>query len=167
MSKLTILLYPDPRLHTVAQPVRNVNDEIRQLIKDMAETMYAAPGVGLAATQVDIHRRIIVIDTSPARDQLRAYINPEILEATGIADCDEGCLSLPGIYEKTQRAQHVRVRALGADGQSFEHEADGLEAVCIQHEMDHLEGKMFVERLSRLKQQRILAKIKKRQRDVA
>lgn len=167
MSKLTILLYPDSRLHTVAQPVSEVNDEIRRLIKDMGETMYAAPGVGLAATQVDVHKRVIVIDTTPARDGLRAFINPEILEATGIADCEEGCLSVPGIYEKTQRAQRVRVRALGADGLPFEHEADGLEAVCIQHEMDHLEGKVFVERLSRLKQQRILAKIKKRQRDMA
>jgi peptide deformylase len=167
VSKLTILLYPDKRLHTVAQPVHTVNDEIRQLIKDMGETMYAAPGVGLAATQVDVHKRVIVIDTSPAHDTLRAFINPEILEASGIADCDEGCLSLPGIYEKTQRAQQVRVRALGADGQPFEHEADGLEAVCIQHEMDHLDGKVFVERLSRLKQQRILARIKKRLRDGA
>ncbi len=165
MSKLTILLYPDKRLHTVATPVLRVNDEIRNLIKDMGDTMYGAPGVGLAATQVDVHQRIIVIDTSPARDNLRVFINPEILEANGVADCEEGCLSVPGIYEKTQRAQHVRVRALGADGAPFEHAADGLEAVCIQHEMDHLEGKVFVERLSRMKQQRILAKIKKRQRD--
>jgi peptide deformylase len=165
VSKLTILLYPDSRLHTVAQPVAQVNDEIRQLINDMAETMYAAPGVGLAATQVDVHLRIIVIDTAPTRDGLRAFINPELLEATGVADVDEGCLSVPGIYEKTQRAQHIRVRALGADGEPFEHTADGLEAVCIQHEMDHLEGKVFVEKLSRLKQQRILAKLKKRSRD--
>ncbi len=165
MSKLTILLYPDKRLHTVATPVLRVNDEIRNLIKDMGDTMYGAPGVGLAATQVDVHQRIIVIDTSPARDNLRVFINPEIVEANGVADCEEGCLSVPGIYEKTQRAQHVRVRALDATGATFEHEADGLEAVCIQHEMDHLEGKVFVERLSRMKQQRILAKLKKRQRD--
>ncbi len=165
MSKLTILLYPDSRLHTVAQPVAQVDDEIRKLINDMSETMYAAPGVGLAATQVDVHVRVIVIDASPTRDGLRAFINPEILEATGVADVDEGCLSVPGIYEKTQRAQHIRVRALGADGAPFEHTAEGLEAVCIQHEIDHLEGKVFVERLSRMKQQRILAKIKKRQRD--
>jgi peptide deformylase len=165
VSKLTILLYPDSRLHTVAQPVARVNDEIRQLINDMGETMYAAPGVGLAATQVDVHLRIIVIDTSPTRDGLRAFINPEILEATGVADVEEGCLSVPGIYEKTQRAQHIRVRAQGADGAQFEHTADGLEAVCIQHEMDHLDGKVFVERLSRMKQQRILTRLKKRQRD--
>jgi peptide deformylase len=167
VPKLTILLYPDSRLHTVARPVAQVNDEIRQLINDMSETMYAAPGVGLAATQVDVHLRIIVIDTSPTRDGLRAFINPEILEATGVADVDEGCLSVPGIYEKTQRAQHIRVRALGADGALFEHTAEGLEAVCIQHEIDHLEGKVFVERLSRMKQQRILAKLKKRQREGA
>lgn len=167
MAKLPILLYPDSRLHTVARPVVEVNDEIRKLIKDMGETMYAAPGVGLAATQVDVHLRIIVVDTSVTRDGLRAFINPEIVEATGNADLEEGCLSVPGIYEKTQRAQNIRVRALGADGQPFEHAAEGLEAVCIQHEMDHLEGKVFVERLSRLKQQRILSKIKKRQRENA
>ena len=166
MTKLTILLYPDIRLHTVAQPVSEVNDEIRQLIKDMSDTMYAAPGVGLAATQVDVHRRIIVIDTSATRDELHAFINPEMVEATGVADCEEGCLSVPGIYEKVKRAQHIRVRALDLDGAPFELEAEGLLAVCIQHEMDHLEGKVFVEKLSRMKQQRILAKLKKRQRDV-
>ena len=165
MTKLTILLYPDIRLHTVAQPVSEVNDEIRQLIKDMSDTMYAAPGVGLAATQVDVHRRIIVIDTSATRDELHAFINPEMVEATGVADCEEGCLSVPGIYEKVKRAQHIRVRALDLDGAPFELEAEGLLAVCIQHEMDHLEGKVFVEKLSRMKQQRILAKLKKRQRD--
>ena len=165
MAKLTILLYPDIRLHTVAQPVSEVNDEIRQLIKDMSDTMYAAPGVGLAATQVDVHRRIIVIDTSATRDELHAFINPEMVEATGVADCEEGCLSVPGIYEKVKRAQHIRVRALDLDGAPFELEAEGLLAVCIQHEMDHLEGKVFVEKLSRMKQQRILAKLKKRQRD--
>ena len=167
MSKLTILLYPDSRLHTVAQPIAQVNDEIRNLINDMGETMYAAPGVGLAATQVDVHLRLIIIDISPAHDQLRAFINPEILEASGIADCEEGCLSVPGIYEKTRRAQQIRVRALDAYGAPFEHAAQGLEAVCIQHEMDHLEGKVFVEKLSRMKQQRILAKLKKRERDAA
>lgn len=165
MSKLTILLYPDKRLHTVARPVAEVNNEIRQLIKDMGDTMYAAPGVGLAATQVDVHQRLIVIDASVTRDQLRAFINPEIVEAKGVADCEEGCLSVPGIYEKVKRAQHIRVRALDADGASFELQAEGLLAVCIQHEMDHLDGKVFVEKLSRMKQQRILAKLKKRQRD--
>ncbi len=133
----------------------------------MGETMYAAPGVGLAATQVDVHQRVIVIDTSPTRDQLRVFINPEIVLASGVSDCEEGCLSVPGVYEKIQRSQHIRVRALGRDGASFEYEADGMEAVCIQHEMDHLDGKVFVEKLSRLKRQRILAKIKKRQREEA
>ena len=165
MAKLPILLYPDKRLHTVAKPVAQVDDKIRQLIKDMGESMYAAPGVGLAATQVDVHLRIIVIDTSVTRDELRAFINPEIIEATGAADFEEGCLSVPGIYEKLKRAQNIRVRALGADGAPFELAAEGLQAVCIQHEMDHLEGKVFVEKLSRLKQQRILAKLKKRQQD--
>lgn len=167
MAKLPILLYPDERLHKVAAPVTLVNDEIRNLIKDMAETMYAAPGVGLAATQVDVHKRIIVIDTSVARDELRAFINPELIETSGEADVDEGCLSVPGIYEKLRRAQRIRVRALDADGAPFEHTAEGLQAVCIQHEMDHLDGKVFVEKLSRLKQQRILSKIRKRQRDAA
>lgn len=165
MAKLPILLYPDERLHTVAAPVALVNDDIRNLIKDMAETMYAAPGVGLAATQVDVHKRIIVIDTSVTRDELRAFINPELLEATGEANLDEGCLSVPGIYEKLRRAQHIRVRALDTAGVPFELSTEGLQAVCIQHEMDHLDGKVFVEKLSRLKRQRILAKLKKRQRD--
>ncbi len=165
MSILTILLYPDKRLNTVAQPVTAVTEEIHKLIKDMAETMYAAPGVGLAATQVNVHKRIIIIDTSPAHDQLRTFINPEIVVATGMADCEEGCLSVPGVYEKVQRAQHIRVRALGVDGMVFELEADGLEAVCIQHEMDHLDGKVFVEKLSRLKRQRILTRLKKRRSD--
>ena len=167
MAKRSILLYPDERLHTVAKPVAEVNDEIRQLIKDMAETMYAAPGVGLAATQVDAHVRIIVVDTSVTRDELRAFINPEIIESSGEATVDEGCLSVPGIYEKLNRAQNIRVRALGEDGKPFELAAEGLQAVCIQHEMDHLDGKVFVEKLSRLKQTRILSKIKKRQREPA
>ena len=165
MAKLPILLYPDPRLHTVAVKVTTVDDKIRQLINDMGETMYAAPGVGLAATQVDAHLRIIVIDNSPTRDQMRVFINPELLEFSGEADCEEGCLSVPGIYEKVTRAEHIKVRALDQNGAAFEMEADGLLAVCIQHEMDHLEGRVFVEKLSRLKQQRILAKIKKRQRE--
>ena len=167
MAKLSILLYPDPRLHTVATKVTQVDDKIRQLIKDMSETMYAAPGVGLAATQVDAHLRIIVVDNSPTRDQLRAFINPELLESSGEADCEEGCLSVPGVYEKVTRAQHIRVRALNEQGEAFELAAEGIEAVCIQHEMDHLEGKVFVEKLSRLKRQRILGKIKKRQREPA
>jgi peptide deformylase len=167
VAKLPILLYPDARLHKVAKPIDHVNDEIRQLIKDMAETMYAAPGVGLAATQVDVHVRIIVVDTSPTRDNLLAFINPEIIAASGEADFEEGCLSVPGIYEKLKRAQNIRVRAQDADGALFEMTAEGLQAVCIQHEMDHLDGKVFVEKLSRLKRQRILAKVKKRQRESA
>jgi peptide deformylase len=164
VSLLTILLYPDPRLHKVAVPVTRVDDKIRQLIKDLSDTMYAAPGVGLAATQVDVHQRIIVVDISPAHDQLCAFINPEIIASGGDANQEEGCLSVPGIYEITHRAQHITVRALDAEGNSFTLDAEGLLAVCIQHEMDHLDGKVFVERLSRLKQQRILAKLKKRQR---
>jgi peptide deformylase len=167
VAKLPILLYPDPRLHTVAARVSHVDDKIRQLIKDMAETMYAAPGVGLAATQVDVHQRIIIVDISPSRDQLRAFINPEIVESSGQADCEEGCLSVPGIYEKVTRAQNIQVRALDAQGEPFALTAEGLLAVCIQHEMDHLDGKVFVEKLSRLKRQRILGKIKKRQREPA
>jgi len=161
MALLAVLKYPDPRLHKIAAPVKRVDDHVRALVRDMAETMYAAPGIGLAATQVDVHRRIIVIDISDARDQLRTFINPEILEKSGEAEWEEGCLSVPGIYEKVQRAQRVKVRALDADGTPFVLEAEDLLAVCIQHEIDHLEGKVFVERLSRLKQQRILAKLKK------
>lgn len=167
MAKLPILLYPDPRLHTVAAKVDRVDEKIRNLIKDMSDTMYAAPGVGLAATQVDQHLRIIVIDISPTHDELRAFINPELLESSGEADCEEGCLSVPGIYEKVTRAQRIRVKALDKDGAPFELEAEGLLAVCIQHEMDHLEGKVFVEKLSRLKRSRILGKIKKRQHEAA
>jgi peptide deformylase len=152
-------------LHTVAAKVGIVDDKIRKLINDMGETMYAAPGVGLAATQVDVHLRIMVIDNSPTRDQLLTFINPELLESRGEADCEEGCLSVPGIYEKVTRAQHIRVCALNANGERFELSAEGLLAVCIQHEMDHLEGKVFVEKLSRMKHQRILGKIKKRQRE--
>jgi peptide deformylase len=164
MALLPILHYPDPRLHTIAAPVVAVDDNIRQLIKDMAETMYAAPGIGLAATQVDVHLRLLIVDTSESRDQLRVFINPELVESSGEADCEEGCLSVPGIYEKVRRAERIKVRALDGDGKPFTLEADGLLAVCIQHEMDHLKGKVFVEKLSRLKQQRILAKLKKQQR---
>jgi peptide deformylase len=167
MSLLPILRYPDPRLHTVAAKVHHVDDKIRKLIKDMSETMYAAPGVGLAATQVDVHLRIIVIDISDTHDQLRVFVNPEIIAATGESDCEEGCLSVPGVYEKVTRAERVTVRALDAEGREFILEADGLLAVCIQHEMDHLEGKVFVEKLSHLKQNRILARLKKQGRHAA
>ena len=166
MALLSILQYPDPRLYTVAARVPLVDDDIRQLIKSMADTMYAAPGVGLAATQVDDHRRVIVIDISETHDRLQVFVNPEIVSATGTATCEEGCLSVPGIFEKVARAERVTVRALDAQGAGFTLDADGLLAVCIQHEMDHLEGKVFVDYLSRLKQQRILAKLKKQQRHV-
>jgi peptide deformylase len=167
MSRLNILLYPDARLHKIAAPVKEVNESIRTLVADMAETMYAAPGVGLAATQVDVHQQVIVIDASEMRDKLVTLINPEILVAAGVADCEEGCLSVPGIYEKIARAEHITVRALGLDGQTFKMDANGLLAVCIQHEMDHLRGRVFVEYLSRLKQTRIRAKMQKQQRQSA
>ena len=164
MALLPILRYPDPRLHQRALPVGRVDDRIRKLIKDMADTMYAAPGIGLAATQVDVHLRVIVIDISEARDQLRVFVNPQLIAASGEADLEEGCLSVPGVFEKVRRAERVTVRALDANGAPFTLEVEGLLAVCIQHEMDHLEGKVFVEKLSRLKQGRILAKLKKGER---
>jgi peptide deformylase len=167
MSRLHILRYPDPRLHQIAAPVGNIDDGIRRLVADMAETMYAAPGVGLAATQVNVHKQVIVIDASDTRDKLLALINPEILAAAGVADCEEGCLSVPGIYEKIARADRITVRARGLDGERFSMEAEGLLAVCIQHEMDHLKGRVFVEYLSRLKQTRIRAKMQKQQRQSA
>jgi peptide deformylase len=161
MALLSILRYPDPRLHKKAARVARVDDNIRQLIKDISETMYAAPGVGLAATQVDIHLRVIVIDVSASHDQLRVFVNPQLIASSGQADCEEGCLSVPGVYAKVTRAEHVTVRALDAEGREFTLDAEGLLAVCIQHEMDHLEGKVFVDKLSRLKQGRILARMKK------
>jgi len=167
MSRLNILRYPDARLHRIAAPVEEVNAGIRSLVANMAETMYAAPGVGLAATQVDVHKQVIVIDASDTRDNLLTLINPEILAASGVADCEEGCLSVPGIYEKIARAERIAVRALALDGQTFTLEAQGLLAVCIQHEMDHLKGRVFVEYLSRLKQTRIRAKLQKQQRQSA
>ncbi len=161
---LTILEYPDPRLRKVASRVGTVTPDIRRLVRDMAETMYAAPGIGLAATQVDVHKRVIVLDISDARDELRVFIDPEILTSDGEAEREEGCLSVPGYYDKVTRAAKIRVRALGADGAPFELEADGLLAVCIQHEMDHLEGKVFVDRLSPLKRARLAGKLRKKQR---
>ena len=164
MARLPILEYPDPRLRIRAEPVTKVDAEIRQLVDDLLETMYGADGIGLAATQVDRHFRVIVIDVSEARNQPHCLINPEIVEATGEVTSSEGCLSVPEYYDNVARAERIRVRALDREGSSFEFEADGMLAVCIQHEMDHLEGKVFVERLSRLKQQRILAKLKKQMR---
>ena len=164
MPLLSILRYPDPRLHKRAARVATVSDGIRKLIKEMADTMYAAPGIGLAATQVDVHLRVIVIDVSEKRDQLRVFVNPEIVATSVDADLEEGCLSVPGVYEKVRRAERVTVRALDAAGEPFVLDAEGLLAVCIQHEMDHLEGRVFVEKLSRLKQSRILARLKKQDR---
>lgn len=161
---LSILEFPDPRLRTVAAPVGTVTPEIRRLVRDMAETMYAAPGIGLAATQVNVHKRVIVMDISETRDQLRVFIDPEIVLAEGEAECEEGCLSVPGYYDKVTRAARVRVRATGADGKPFELDAEGLLAVCIQHEMDHLEGKVFVDYLSPLKRSRVAGKLRKKQR---
>jgi peptide deformylase len=168
MALLNILRYPDPRLHKVARPVAQVDDETRRLVRDMAETMYAAPGIGLAATQVDVHQRIIVIDVSPTRDELLVLINPELVwRSPEDKECEEGCLSLPGVYELVTRSERIRVRALDADGKVFERDAEGLAAVCIQHEMDHLEGKVFVEYLSRLKQGRIRTRLEKQLRQTA
>ena len=161
MSLLPILRFPDPRLKKVAAPVENIDDDIRRLASDMAETMYEAPGIGLAATQVDVHKRIIVIDISETRDQLLVLINPEILESDGLQVCEEGCLSVPGIYDKVERAETVAVRYLDLDGKEKRIEADGLLAVCVQHEIDHLDGHVFVEHLSLLKQTRIKAKLAK------
>ncbi len=164
MALLPILRYPDPRLHKIASPVTKVDDEVRRIVQNMAETMYAAPGIGLAATQVDVHKQIIVIDVSETKDQLLTLINPEILERRGESEFEEGCLSVPGVFEKVERSEWIRVRALDADGQPFEFEAEGLLAVCVQHEMDHLKGRVFVEYLSRLKQDRIVKKLKKAER---
>jgi peptide deformylase len=161
---LNILEFPDPRLRKVAAPVVAITPEIAKLVRDMAETMYAAPGVGLAATQVDVHKRIIVMDLSETKDELRVFINPEILSAEGRAENEEGCLSVPGYYDEVTRAAKVRVRALDAHGEPFEQDAEGLLAVCIQHEMDHLIGKVFVDHLSPLKRARLAAKARKKQR---
>lgn len=161
MPKLNILKYPDPRLRTLARPIVKVTDVHRQQLDDMLETMYAAPGIGLAATQVDIHERMLVIDISEDKNDPRVFINPEIIARDGVEVMEEGCLSVPGIYEKVERADKVTVRALDRDGNAFELEADGLLAVCIQHEIDHLDGKVFVDYLSPLKQQRISKKLEK------
>lgn len=164
MAQLEILHYPDPRLRTEARPVENVDDQIRQLVDDMFETMYAAPGIGLAATQVNRHQQVIVIDISHEKDQPLCLINPEIIESDGAEESEEGCLSVPEIYDKVQRAEQVTVRALDRDGSVFTLKADGLLAVCIQHEMDHLQGKLFVDYLSPLKQQRYRKKLEKNRR---
>jgi len=167
MALLPILRYPDPRLHTRAAPVREVTDAIRKLIADMAETMYEAPGIGLAATQVDVHKRVVVIDVSEDKSGLLALINPEIIARSGEQVCEEGCLSVPGIYDKVSRSEKVTVRALNQKGESFDLDAEGLLAVCIQHEIDHLDGKVFVEYLSQLKLGRIKSKLAKKARITA
>nr|WP_198982053.1 peptide deformylase [Herbaspirillum sp. ASV7] len=167
MAQLNILRYPDPRLHKVAQPVTVFDARIKQLVADMAETMYAAPGVGLAATQVDVHEQVVVIDVSDEGKNLQVFINPEILWASDEKRVyDEGCLSVPGIYDGVERPARVKVRAFDADGKAFEIEADELLAVCIQHEMDHLKGKVFVEYLSPLKRNRIKTKLQKEEREL-
>ena len=166
MALLPILHYPDSRLHKKAKPVAVVDDRIRKIVKDMAETMYDAPGVGLAATQVDIHERIVVIDVSEDGNALRVLINPEITwKSEALKSYEEGCLSVPGIYDDVERAERIRFRAQDADGKVYEEEADGLLAVCVQHELDHLEGKVFVEYLSNLKQNCIKTKLKKAERE--
>lgn len=164
MALREIVHYPDARLRRIAAPVSTVDDEIRALVDDMAQTMYHAPGIGLAAIQIDVPKRVIVLDISPERNALHVFINPKIVMRDGVHIMEEGCLSVPGIYETVQRAQHIRVSALDRAGNPFELEADGLLAVCIQHEIDHLDGKVFVDYLSRLKQQRIRKKLEKQQR---
>jgi peptide deformylase len=167
MALLNILRYPDPRLHKVAKPVTVFDERIKTLVADMAETMYAAPGVGLAATQIDVHEQVIVIDVSDEGRELRVFINPEVLWASDDKRVyDEGCLSVPGIYDGVERPARVKVRAFDAEGKPFEVEADDLLAVCIQHEMDHLKGKVFVEYLSPLKRNRIKTKLQKEEREL-
>ena len=168
MALLDILRYPDPRLHTVAKPVAQIDDRIRQLVKDMAQTMYDAPGIGLAATQIDVHERVIVIDLSEEQNSLLVLINPEIIwRSDEIQSYEEGCLSVPGIFETVKRAAEIKVKAFDENGKEQLIEADGLLAVCIQHEMDHLAGKVFVEKLSTLKQSRIKSKLQKQKREAA
>jgi len=164
MAILNILEYPDPRLRTMAAPVDVVDDELRRLAADMLETMYAAPGIGLAATQINVHQRMLVADISEKQDTPHVFINPEILDRRGTEVMDEGCLSVPGFYEAVTRSEWIKVRALGLDGESFERELDGLLAVVVQHEMDHLEGKLFVDYLSDLKRQRIRKRLEKDRR---
>jgi peptide deformylase len=166
MAKLEILEFPDERLRTVAKPVERFDDELRTLVDDMLETMYDAQGIGLAATQVNVHRRLLVLDVSEARDDPRVYINPQIVERTGTETCEEGCLSVPGIYAEVSRAERIRVVASDPQGQLFEEELDGLHAVCLQHEMDHLAGKLFVDYLSPLKRRMVAKKLEK-QRKIA
>lgn len=168
MAILEILRYPDPRLQRVARPVTTFDERLRTLVRDMAETMYAAPGIGLAATQVDVHERVIVIDLSETKDQLRVFVNPKVIQASEERKVyEEGCLSVPGIYDEVERPDRIRVEAFDAEGRPFAIDADGLLAVCLQHEIDHLDGKVFVQYLSRLKQGRIRTKLAKAEREPA
>ena len=167
MALLNILRYPDARLHKIAAPVTVFDESLKKLVRDMAETMYAAPGIGLAASQVDLHKQVIVIDVSERQDSLVVLVNPEIVEASGVSDIEEGCLSVPSVYDIVERAERVKVRAFDQNGNPLTLEAQGLLAVCIQHELDHLKGKVFVEYLSQLKQQRVRAKLAKQLRKTA
>jgi len=167
MTTLDILHFPDPRLRNVARPVEQVDDSIRQLVDDMFTTMYAAPGIGLAATQVNVDKRVVVIDVSEEKDQPLCLINPEILELEGVEEMEEGCLSVPGYYEEVKRAEHIRVRYLDRDGRECEDDLEGLLAVCVQHEIDHLDGKLFVDYLSEAKRSRIRKKLEKERRHQA
>ncbi len=164
MAKLEILEIPDNRLRTVAKPVERFDDDLTRLIEDMTETMYSASGIGLAATQVNVHQRLLVLDVSEAQDKPRVYINPEILRAEGTETCEEGCLSVPGIYAEVNRAEKIHVSAQNPDGNRFEEELDGMHAICLQHEIDHLDGKLFVDYLSPLKRRMILKKLEKQRK---
>lgn len=164
MAKLEILETPDPRLRTIAKPVQSFDAALSQLVDDMTETMYDAQGIGLAATQVNIHKRLLVLDVSESQDMPRVYINPEILETEGTETCEEGCLSVPGIYAEVSRAEKVRVRAFDRNGEAFEEDLDGMHAICLQHEMDHLEGKLFIDYLSPLKRRRVTKKLEKQRK---
>lgn len=164
MARLEILETPDPRLRTVAKPVESFDESLSQLVDDMTETMYDAQGIGLAATQVNIHRRLLVLDVSENQDTPRVYINPEILESEGTETCEEGCLSVPGIYAEVSRAEKVRVRAFDRNGEAFEEDLDGMHAICLQHEMDHLDGKLFIDYLSPLKRRMVTKKLEKQRR---
>lgn len=164
MATLEILEFPDPRLRTIAKAVTEFNPALQQLVQDMAETMYAENGIGLAATQVNVHQQLLVLDVSDSRDQLKIYINPELISSSGEQNCEEGCLSVPGIYAEVKRAEHIRVRAFDAKGQVFEEDLSGLHSICLQHEMDHLQGKLFVDYLSPLKRQMVRKKLEKQKK---
>ena len=166
MAKLEILEFPDARLRTVAQPVERFDEELRQLVEDMVETMYDAQGIGLAATQVNVHRRLLVLDVSENQDTPRVYVNPEIIARSGEETCEEGCLSVPGIYAEVSRSERITVSARDVDGQSFEEALEGMHAICVQHEIDHLDGKLFVDYLSPLKRRMVAKKLEK-QRKIA